>query len=257
MAETSPPAQVGSAADVFQGLGLLPRAFALTFRRPRVLLLSLLCGAVTALCLGLSAYFLVGPARALAEWIVGDGPGWRGWLGAGLAVLLYLAMLIAAALTLPAAVLAPLQDPLSEAVEEALGGYTAPPFSLPRALKGIGLSLSHTALRLALQLLGYAVLFPLNFVPVAGSVLWAGAAGVWTMWWLSAEYLSGPMARHLYPFGQVLRAMRRRKALALGFGAGLHLLLFVPVVNFFLVPLAVVGATLFFRRLAAEGNIER
>jgi CysZ protein len=238
-------------------LGLLPRAFALTFKRPKVFLLSLLCGAVTALCLLTSAYFLWGPARALADQVVGDGSGWRSALGVGLAVLLYLEMLAATWLTVPAMLLAPLQDPLSEAVEESLGDFTAPPFSFSRAARGVGLSLSHTGLRLTLQLLGYLVLFPLNFIPVAGSVVWAVVSAIWTMWWLAAEYLSGPMARHLYPFGQVLRTMRRRPALALGFGAALHLLLFVPVVNFFLVPLAVVGSTLYFRQLKAQGNIDR
>jgi CysZ protein len=254
MTPDSSPSAVG---DLFKGVGFVPRALAMTFGRPKVLMLSLLCAAVTALCLAVSAYFLWSPARALAERIVGSGGGWRDWLGIGLSLLLYLAMLAATWLTVPAAVLAPLQDPLSEAVEEALGDFTAPPFSLARAARGVGLSLSHTGLRLALQLLGYAVLFPLNFIPVAGSVIWAVVSAVWTMWWLATEYLSGPMARHLYPFGRVLKTMRKRPALSFGFGAALHLLLFIPVVNFFLVPLAVVGSTLFFRHLAAQGNIER
>jgi CysZ protein len=235
------------------GLGFLPRAVALTFQKPKVLALSLLCAAVTSVCLLGSAWALWGPARALAEGWVGDG-GWRDALGTGLAVLVYLVMLVVAWLTLPAVLLAPLQDPLSEAVEEALGNFQKPPFSLGRTLKGIGVALSHTALRLTLQLLGYAVLFPLNFIPVAGNIVWAVVSAVWTMWWLCAEYLSGPMARHLHPFGQVLKAMRQRPAMALGFGAALHVLLLIPVVNFFLVPLAVVGATLYFRTLALQAQ---
>ena len=238
-------------SSLVTGLGFLPRAVGLTLRRPKILALSLLCAAVTAVCLLGSAWALWGPARALAEGFVGGG-GWRGALGTGLSVLVYLVMLIVAWLTLPAVLLAPLQDPLSEAVEEALGDFQKPPFSLWRAVRGIGVALSHTALRLTLQLLGYAVLFPLNFIPVAGSVVWAVVSFGWTTWWLCAEYLSGPMARHLHPFGQVLRAMRRRPAMALGFGAALHVLLLIPVVNFFLVPLAVVSATLYFRTLQAQ-----
>ena len=87
--------------------------------------------------------------------------------------------------------------------------------------------------------------------------MWAVISSAWTMWWLCAEYVSGPMARHLYPFRQVLKSMRQRPAMSMGFGAALHLLLFVPVVNFFLVPLAVVGATIHFRTLKAQGNIEQ
>lgn len=43
-----------------------------------------------------------------------------------------------------------------------------------------------------------------------------------------------------------MSALRGRLALALGFGAALTLLLWVPVLNFFLMPLAVVAGTLLF-----------
>lgn len=251
----SSKASAPRASDLFTGAAMPVRALWLTFTRPKVLALSLLCGAVTGVVLIALAYLLWGPASSLARGWVGERSGLAGALGTGLAVVLYLVMLAASWLTVPPALLAPLQDPLSEATEEALGDFSPPAFSLPRALSGVLLALSHTVLRLLLQLLGYALLLPLNFIPGAGSVLWAVLSSVWTMWWIAAEYLSGPMARHLYPFRQVLAAMRARPAMALGFGATLHVLLIVPIVNFFLVPLAVVGATLYFRELKARGAL--
>jgi len=86
-------------------------------------------------------------------------------------------------------------------------------------------------------------------------VLWMVLSSLWTMYWLSVEYLSGPMARHLYPFRQVLDALRRRLPLAMGFGATLYVMLWIPVLNFFLMPLAVVAATLLFRALKAAGAL--
>jgi CysZ protein len=63
------------------------------------------------------------------------------------------------------------------------------------------------------------------------------------------------MARHLYPFGQVLAALRRRLTLALGFGAALYVMLWVPVLNFFLMPVAVVAGTLLYRALRQAGAV--
>ena len=74
-------------------------------------------------------------------------------------------------------------------------------------------------------------------------------SAMWAMWWVCAEYLSGPMARHLLPFKAVLKAMRARPFLAMGMGATLYVVLWVPVLNCFLVPLAVVAGTLMYRLL--------
>jgi len=174
-----------------QGFGFLPRALGVSLKKPRVFLLSLLWrGGHRHVPGGLGVPSLA-PARALTEGWLGDGSGWRGALGIGLAVLVYLAMLAATWLTVPAVLLAPLQDPLSEAVEAALGNFQPLP-SRWRGRARCGVAVSHTALRLLLQVLGYLVLFPLNFIPVVGSVVWAAVSSVWTMWWLSGRVPLGP-----------------------------------------------------------------
>ena len=86
-------------------------------------------------------------------------------------------------------------------------------------------------------------------VPVAGSVLYLVLSSTWSMFWIAVEHLSNPMARHLRPFGQVVTALRRRLPLALGVGAALYVMLWVPVLNFFLMPVAVVAGTLLYRAL--------
>ena len=181
--------------------------------------------------------------------------GWQHAASLGLGVVFFIVLFIVGALTAPNLLLAPLQDPLSEATEVRCGDFTAPPFSASATVRGIVESLMHTLLRLAFMFLGLAVLFPLNLIPAAGSVLWVILSSVWSMFWIAAEHLSNPMARHLRPFGQVIRALRTRLPLALGFGATLYVLLWVPVLNFFLMPVAVVAGTLLFRGLLRSGAL--
>jgi CysZ protein len=211
----------------------------------------LLCALVTAITLAGTAWGSWSLGQGLAErWIGADG-GWQHAASIGLGVLLFAIFFAVGALTLPNLILAPLQDPLSEATEVKLGNFTAPPFSIGHTLTGIFTSVRHTLARLALMTLGYVVLFPLNLIPVAGSALYVVLSSLWAMFWLSVEHLSNPMARHLRPFRQVLGVMRKRIALSLGFGAALYVLLWVPVLNCFLMPIAVVAGTLLYRSLAA------
>jgi CysZ protein len=78
---------------------------------------------------------------------------------------------------------------------------------------------------------------------------------LWTMAWLAAEYLDAPMARHLYPFREVRRVLLARLWLCMGFGAAVYVLLWLPVLNLFFIPLAVVAGTLLFRGLRASGSL--
>jgi CysZ protein len=63
------------------------------------------------------------------------------------------------------------------------------------------------------------------------------------------------MTRHQYPFREVRRVLRQRWLLCLGFGAGVYVLLWIPVLNNFFLPVAVVGGTLLYRGLLAVGNV--
>lgn len=240
--------------DFFRGLSLPFRAVRVMVSTPKVLGLSLISGLVTAVLLIGLVLFWWPRAFGWAEGLVGTG-SWRTVLSALVGFLVFALLTFVSALTAPNLVLAPLQDPLSEATEERCGAFVAPAFSLPRTVRGTLESLGHTLLRLVTQLLGIALLLPLNLIPGAGSLAWAIAGSTWSMFCLSIEHLSNPMARHFYPFGQVLTVLRRRVALALGFGAALYVMLWVPVLNFFLMPVAVVAGTLLFRSLRQVGAL--
>jgi CysZ protein len=107
------------------------------------------------------------------------------------------------------------------------------------------------------MLAGSAMLLPIHFVPFAGGVLWFVLSSLWSMFWLSAEHLSTPMARHLYSFPRVVSVLRQRLALALGFGGALAILLWIPILNCFLLPIAIVAGTLLFHGLLSIGALPR
>lgn len=248
---------VSSTGDVVRGLTIPLRAFVLILRTPKLFFLSLLCAAVTGLTLFGVGWGALTLAQRAAEALISADSGWQHAASLGLAAVCFVMLFVLGALTVPNLILAPLQDPLSEATEVRCGDFTAPPFSMGAVVRGVIESLTHTLMRLALMLLGFVVLFPLHLIPVAGSVLWVVLSSVWSMFWIAAEHLSNPMARHLRPFKQVLTALRGRLPLALGFGAALYVLLWVPVLNFFLMPVAVVAGTLLFRGLLRAGVLPK
>lgn len=245
-----------SLKDFFQGLGLLGRAFGLIFRSPKLFLLSSLCAVVTLVAL----VGLVGLLWRYTPELIGHffaRP--EAWYGQALwylvLVLTFVVLLVVGANTLPPLLLAPLQDPLSEATEELCGGAPSAPFSLGAFLRGLVTGIAHTLARIFFLLLGLVVLSPLNLIPVAGSILWTVLGSLWSMMWMAGEHLAAPMTRHLYPFAEVRRMLRERWALCLGLGAGIYLLLWVPVLNTFFLPVAIIAGTLLYRGLLAAGQL--
>lgn len=242
--------------DVFAGFVLPFRAFGLIFRTRRLFVLSTLASMVTLVAL-VGLIFLLGTyTDDFVRLIVAEPQTWYGKAGFYvLVVLSFLLFLVIGANTLPLLLLAPLQDPISEATEQACGQFDGQPFSLQLLARGTFVALGHTALRIVFLLAGHAVLLLLNLIPGFGSIAWTVSSILWTMAWLATEYLDAPMARHLYPFGEVRRAVWRRLPLAMGMGAGIYLLLWVPVLNLFFIPVAIVAGTLLFRGLRACGTL--
>jgi CysZ protein len=240
-------------AQFLFGLKLVPRAFALIFTRPKLFLLSLASAFVAAFVLVGSALALWPFSQGVAKGIISSTSTPGAVLATGLGFLIFAACWSLAALTLPNVLLAPLQDPLSEATEMAVSAFVPPAFSVQRLIRSVALSLSHTFARLALVVFGSALLFPLHFVPGIGTAAWWILSTLWTSLCLAAEYVSGPAARHLLSFSSVVRVLRRRLGATLGFGLCAFVLLWVPILQFFFMPVAVVAGTLLFESLRREG----
>lgn len=154
--------------------------------------------------------------------------------------------------TVPVLVLSPLQNALSAETEAALssgpsvGAQTVPAgpvFSLAAFLP--------TLLRVLILWMGNAALLVLAAVSGPLGVLVAGFGLAWTALWMGAEYLEIPLSRHGHGSRRVFAVVRTHLGVCLAFGSAVFLLMWVPVVNLFFVPVAVVAGTLLFRGLNA------
>jgi len=133
---------------------------------------------------------------------------------------------------------------LAEKAEELITGQPVD------ALEGLGaalLAMPRSILRELSKLLYYVpmALFVLvvSFIPginAVAPVLWL-LLGAWMM---SIQFVDYPMDNHQLSFADVKEAVRSRRLSSMGFGGLVALCTGIPIVNFFVVPAAVVGATL-------------
>jgi CysZ protein len=130
---------------------------------------------------------------------------------------------------------------LAEKAEELITGQ---PVS---SLEGLGaalLAIPRGVLRELRKLLYYIPMaifvLLLSFIPGVGAFAWL-LLGAWMM---SIQFVDYPMDNHQLSFSEVKEAVRSRRLSSLGFGGLVAVCTGIPLVNFFVVPAAVVGATL-------------
>lgn len=130
---------------------------------------------------------------------------------------------------------------LAEKTEELITGQAV------KSLEGLGATLAavpKSIMRELVKLLYYVpmllLVLVLSFIPGIGAVAWL-FLGAWMM---SIQFLDYPMDNHQLSFSEVKAAVRSRRMTSMGFGGLVALCASIPLVNFFVVPAAVVGATL-------------
>jgi len=254
MAKTVPTPDLtrGGILDLFRGFVLPFRGLGLVFSTNRLTLLTLGVAAVTTVTVVLLAVALWHGAPALVDWAWAAPATWWGKAIRGVLVTAAFVLgLVGGATALPLLLAAPLMDPISVATEQQMGYAVTGEAGLSRTIKEILRALANAPVRLVVLLTGQAMLLPLLLIPGVGGVLWSVLGWTWTALWVTAAYLDVPMARHLYTFNQEAAVVRARPALCLGFGGAVALMLWIPLLNFFFVPVAIVGATLLFRGVVA------
>ena len=196
-------------------------------------------------------------------WAAPDGEGFFAWVAeklhtafelAVLGIALALALLVAALVS--SLVAAPFNDALSEAVEELETGKGGPPLSLA----GIARDVART-LRVELGKLGiYAgVMVPLFvvslLVPGVGQAIYTVFGVLFTLTYFAIDYVDWPASRRGLGLDARLALLREHKSTMLGFGAGVWVLLLIPIVNLFFMPAAVAGGTRLFLDLEANRSL--
>jgi CysZ protein len=89
-----------------------------------------------------------------------------------------------------------------------------------------------------------AMLLLLNFIPLVGAMTYAVLVPLFALFFLGVEYMAFVTMRKHYSFSQLRRYLFKRPLLMAGFSCSVFVLLAIPFVQFFCIPLAVVGATL-------------
>ena len=86
----------------------------------------------------------------------------------------------------------------------------------------------------------FLILFIVPVVHVFAGILWF----LFSAWMLAIQYLDYPFDNHKISFKQMKQRLGERRLLALSFGAMSLLASLVPIVNFVVIPVSVIGATL-------------
>ncbi len=166
-------------------------------------------------------------------------------LSKGLKIILTLLLLVATLFLvniLGAACASPLLDTLSAKCEKKLYLLEIP--KLP-FFASLFLSVKNALLAVILQIAIWLLLLPLNLIPVLGGALYFVFSTASTWFFATLQYISYPLDRRMVPISQEVKTILSNKTTALGFGAGVSLITFIPLINLVFLPLAASGGTLF------------
>jgi CysZ protein len=183
----------------------------------------------------------------LDSWI-GSIPDWLSWLNwliwpvVGITLALVTGYLFTAVAILIAS---PFNGLLAEKAEEIITGQPVQgPESIVEAFMIFPRSLLRELAKFAYYLPLLLFVFILIWIPPVSAI----APLLWFLlgaWMMAVQYVDYPMDNHRMDFRDVKEVLRERRLSSLGFGGLVALVSGVPLLNFFVVPAAVCGATLF------------
>lgn len=143
---------------------------------------------------------------------------------------------------------APFFGLLAEKIETQLTG-TAPPDEpwsqlIPRTLQREAVKLWYFISRGALVLIIFVILF---FIPGA-NLLGLLIATLWSCWCMAIQYSDYPADNHQLSFRELRRRLNSRQLTSYPYGGIILLGSMVPLLNIFVTPIAVAGATIYWIR---------
>jgi CysZ protein len=146
---------------------------------------------------------------------------------------------------------------LAEKAEELITGKPVAGLEgIAQAIASFPRSLWRELVKMAYYLPLVLVVFVLSLIPPITAVapfLWFLLAA----WMMAVQYVDYPMDNHLLGFADVKEVLRERRLSSLGFGGVVAVVSGIPILNFFVVPAAVCGATLFWCEELSSGGRAR
>jgi CysZ protein len=246
----------GPVRGVLTGIGYLGRGFGMWVTSPRLMLL----GAVPAVVVG--AVYLVGIVLLLINldsiviWATPFANGWAEPLAVSSRVAAALILVVIAALiavyTFTAVTLIvgdPFYERIWRDVETRLGD--APGEVKQSLLRAIGRGVGD-GIRLLIPAVGVGVLLlACGFIPVVGPIVGAVLGALFGGWLLVVELTGFAFDARGFTLRERRRALKARRAVAVGFGAASYLVFLVPFAAVVAMPAAVAGAAMLSRDTVA------
>jgi CysZ protein len=192
--------------------------------------------------------FAVDQFNAWMEALLGSIPEWLSWITWLLwpIFIIMLLLLFSYAFTIVANFIAsPFNGFLAEKVEEKVTGQAPDSDNSWRALVAlIPHSLGREIAKLLYYLpwaLGVWIITMIPAINTLAPVLWF----VFGSWMMAIQYVDYPMDNHKISFAELKNKLREQRLSSLGFGLTVMIGTLIPIVNFFIIPAAICGATLF------------
>ncbi|MEE9325791.1 MAG: sulfate transporter CysZ [Cocleimonas sp.] len=242
----------------FEGVRLALSGFSLIGKkgiRPFVVIPLLINIVVFSLAIWLSWSQFGSVMGSLLGWL----PSWLSWLqwliwplfAALIFIGVYYSFTIVANL-----ISAPFNSLLAERVEQKLNGIPVPEFKGYKAmLDNISKTLSSEVSKIIYLLKWLPLLLIISFIPVV-NIISPFAWGFFGAWMLSLQYTDFAMGNHQLFIKDELPLLRKNRSVALGFGGVLTILMMIPIVNFFVMPVGVAGGTAFWvKRLSKSAPL--
>lgn len=178
------------------------------------------------------------------HWFILHLPHWLAFLGNILWVIFFLGfflVMIYTFVTIANLIAAPFNSLLAEKVQLYLTGQVHEQ-SLLTTCKEVPRIIGRQLAILGYYLPRAIIVLILFFVPVIQIV----AAVIWFLFnanFMTITYVDYPADNNRVALREMLARLRKKRGLALGFGSAVLVLTMIPVVNFFVIPAAVAGAT--------------
>ena len=181
------------------------------------------------------------------EW----SPDWLDWLAWLLWPIVWLLFLVIYGYSfniITNFIAAPFFGLLAEKIETGLTGVSPPEETwselIPRTLQREATKLWYFITRGLLVVIIFCVLF---FVPGA-NVLGTIILGAWSCWCMAIQYADYPADNHRLSFRELRRRLNSQPLTSYSYGGIILLGSMVPVLNIFVTPIAVAGATIYWVR---------
>lgn len=191
-------------------------------------------------------YFAFQWMSGFVEHAVARLPEWMHWMQGLLEIVLFLGLVLLSFFTFTMVanlIAAPFNGPLADAVlsHSFTGEYNT--LAWHDSLKELPVTFKAEWQKIAYSIsrsLPFLILFWIPGINLIASFLWL----LFGIWILALQYLDYPFANKRIYFSEQRQLATQKRWLVLGFGGAVMLATMIPVLNFIIIPAAVIGASL-------------